>query len=106
LAVRAIHGIIRGLPASTDLLDAASGDFDVFDTDPGLATLTTRMLDAGALALLTAKGTWLLRPKPGAFDDDVPDSVRLDALLASPPEHALPFHHDPPATAAVVTPAA
>ncbi len=64
LSVRAIHRVLRGLPAGFDLLGALEPHFEVFETAPVDATILGRMDDAGALGLVTPAGTWLLRPLP------------------------------------------
>ncbi|MGE0880480.1 MAG: DUF1015 family protein [Acidimicrobiia bacterium] len=84
LFVRAIHRLVAGLPEGYDLLSALDPWFEAFSTTPADVSLTDRMGDAGALALVAPTGdTWLLRPRDGVFDG-VPDldSARLDHALA------------------------
>ncbi|MCU1461528.1 MAG: hypothetical protein JWO37_1603 [Acidimicrobiales bacterium] len=94
LTVRPIHRLISGLPDGVDLLDTLAAHFDVFDAGPATSdTLAPRMADAGALALVTASGAFLLKPKPETFPADIEDldSARLDVALAelpAPPELA------------------
>lgn len=95
LSVRAIHRLIAGLPGGFDLRGALEPHFDVFPTDDIDETILARMDDAGALALHTTEGTWLLRPRPetaAAATHDL-DSSRLDVALATLPDHSLRFQH-------------
>ncbi|MEY2569392.1 MAG: hypothetical protein QOE35_3921 [Actinomycetota bacterium] len=95
LSVRPIHRLLNGLPDDVDLPMALEPFFDVFGDDGPLDGVTTRMADAGALALVTRGGTWLLRPRPqteAAAEQDL-DSCRLDVALAALPPHELTFQH-------------
>lgn len=95
LSVRAIHRVVRGLPAGFDLVAALDPFFEVFETTGPDETLLARMDDAGALGLVTPKGAWLLRPRQSTIDaagHDL-DSSRLDVALASLPDHDLTFQH-------------
>jgi uncharacterized protein (DUF1015 family) len=96
LTVRPIHRLVSGLRPDFDLVGALSPFFDAFDAGPasGVATLPARMADAGALALVTATGTWLLRPRPDAFDESESlDSSRLAAALDALPDHTVAYQH-------------
>jgi uncharacterized protein (DUF1015 family) len=89
LSVRAIHRVVRGLPAGFDLLAALEPFFEPFETGAVDETILNRMDDAGALALVTpSNGTWLLRPRASTVDAATHDldSSRLDVALASFPE--------------------
>jgi uncharacterized protein (DUF1015 family) len=95
LTVQAIHRLLVGLPAGFDLPAALEPWFDVTPTAPADRTISARMADAGALAVLTASGTWLARPRPAvhaAATHDL-DSSRLDVALAQLPTHQLVFQH-------------
>ncbi|HEX2851541.1 MAG TPA: DUF1015 domain-containing protein [Acidimicrobiales bacterium] len=95
LSVRAIHRLLAGLPEGFDLLAALAPWFEPFETAPVDETITRRMDDAGALALVTPAGTWLLRPRDAtvaAAGHDL-DSSRLDVALAELPAHDLTFQH-------------
>jgi len=95
LDVRPIHRLIAGLPADFDLTAALAPYFDVTPTNAPDASLPTRMAEAGALALVTPAGAWLLRPLPdtqAAAGHDL-DSSRLDVALAGLPPHELAFQH-------------
>jgi uncharacterized protein (DUF1015 family) len=94
LTVQAIHRLIQGLPSGFDLPGALAEWFDVTPTAPADRTITTRMAEAGAMALLTPSGVWLARPRPvltGAATHDL-DSSRLDVALAALPSHELVYH--------------
>ena len=95
LSVRAIHRVLRGLPEGFDLVAALEPFFELFETTTADDTILARMDDAGALALVTPRGAWLLRPRATTVEaagHDL-DSSRLDIALASLPEHDLKFQH-------------
>lgn len=95
LSVRAIHRVLRGLPDGFDVLAALEPFFEAFPTTAADETILARMDDAGALGLVTATGTWLLRPREStlaAASHDL-DSSRLDVALAALPDHDLKFQH-------------
>jgi len=94
LTVRAIHRLVSGLPEGFDMAEALSPWFEPIGTPPGDAPVTTAMVAAGALCLVTPDGELLLRPRPEALADarDL-DSARLDVALAALPEHTLRFQH-------------
>lgn len=95
LDVRPIHRLISGLPEGLDLSEALGAHFEVTPTAPPDEALTGRMREAGTLALVTAEGSWLLRPLPAtdaAAGHDL-DSSRLDLALAGLPPHQLAFQH-------------
>ena len=95
LSVRAIHRLLSGLPDGFDLLGALETHFDIFPTEPIDDSILRRMDDAGALALTTTTGTWLLRPRQSTLDAATHDldSSRLDVALATLPDHGLVFQH-------------
>jgi uncharacterized protein (DUF1015 family) len=95
LTVQAIHRLFNGLPATFDLPAALDKWFDVWPTEPVDRTIVTRMADAGAMALLTADGAWLARPRAevqAAASHDL-DSSRLDVARATFPDHHLVYQH-------------
>ena len=95
LTVQAIHRLIDGLPSGYDLVAALEPWFDLTPTEPVDRSISARMLDAGALAVLTPAGVWLARPRPvvsEAATHDL-DSSRLDVALRSMPDHHLSFLH-------------
>ena len=63
LTVQAIHRLIEGLPPGFDLLTALDPWFDITPTEPADRTITVRMAEAGAVAVLTRSGAWLARPR-------------------------------------------
>ena len=107
LTVAPTHRVVSGLPEGFDLHAALSSSFDADDAgdvEPG-PDLMRRMDEAGALALVTRRGTWLLRPTPatnGAAAHDL-DSSRLEVAVASLPPHTLAYHHDVATAVAEVT---
>jgi uncharacterized protein (DUF1015 family) len=97
LAVRPIHRLVTALPAGTDLLEHLARSFELFADD----ATPERMLDSGALGLITPQGTWLMRP-PAHDTGDPTDSMLLEAALAALDGVELGFHHDPARIAAAV----
>jgi uncharacterized protein (DUF1015 family) len=105
LTVRPIHRVVRELPAGSDLPAHLARWFEPFETAPAVDTLPARMADAGALALVTAAGTWLLRPRPGhGADAGLTDAERLAPALAGLelPADGFDFTPDPSAAVAMV----
>ena len=83
LHVRPIHRLVTGVPDGVDLHAALAARFELFETAPAIETLPARMADAGALALLTDAGAWLLRPldpPAGATDAELVGDV-LDSAV-------------------------
>jgi len=95
LTVQAIHRLLEGLPAGFDLIAALEAWFDITPTGPADRTITARMADAEAMAVLTAKGAWLARPRPVLLEATAHDldSSRLDVALADLPPHQVVFQH-------------
>jgi uncharacterized protein (DUF1015 family) len=105
LSVRATHRLINGLPRDFDLEGTISTEFEVLATDPPDVTMGSRMQQAGALALLTAHGTWLLIPRTGTSPSSDPedvDSMRLEPGLAKLPPHEVTYQPDWDLAAAAV----
>ncbi len=95
LAVQAIHRLVGGLADDFDLIDALGKWMELTPTGPPDSTIEARMADAGALAVVTAKGTWLGRPSDAMIsgaDHDL-DASRLDVVLGDLPSHRLDFQH-------------
>ena len=104
LSVRATHRLITGLPSDFDFVAALSSSFEITPTDPLDGGIGRRMQQAGALALVTVDGTWLLAARsavsgsggrggePGGGPQDV-DSNRLDLALAGLPPHDVTYQH-------------
>ena len=93
LSVRPIHRVISGLPAGFDVAAALSEHFEVVPGHPGDERLPVRMEKEQALALVTAKGASLLRPRPGteAAADQPVDASRAAVALATLPPHHLTY---------------
>jgi uncharacterized protein (DUF1015 family) len=95
LSVQAIHRLIFDLPVGFDLIGALDEFFELTPTAPPDASITERMEDTGALAVVTAAGTWLARPRAAvvaAAAHDL-DSSRLDVALATLPRPTVTFQH-------------
>jgi uncharacterized protein (DUF1015 family) len=94
LTVHAIHRLISGLPAGTDLVSALAPWFDAAGAPTADQPVTTTMADTGCLTLVLPDREVLLRPRPDALADarDL-DSSRLDVGLDALPDHQLSFQH-------------
>jgi uncharacterized protein (DUF1015 family) len=95
LTVRAIHRLIAGLPEGTDLVTALDPWFEPLGAAPADVPVTTAMVDAGALAVVTpGADDVLMRPRSEALADarDL-DSARLDVALSALAPHSLRFQH-------------
>ena len=96
LSVMPTHRLISGLPGDFDLQGTLSSEFEVVATDPPDVTVGSRMQQTGALALVTANGTWLLIPRTGvprSSDPEDVDSMRLEPVLAKLPAHEVTYQH-------------
>jgi uncharacterized protein (DUF1015 family) len=95
LTVQAIHRLVSGLPEGTDVLESLGRWFELTDAGPVDATITGRMLEAGALVVVTSQGAWLARTRPATESEaEYPlDSARLDVALAGLPAHDLAYQH-------------
>lgn len=83
LAVRPIHRIVSGLGDDVDLPAALASVYEVVESGP----------DAPPPALVTAAGTYALRPLAGAPGDEL-ETARLDRALAAAGPHELAYQHD------------
>ncbi len=95
ITVGAIHRLIDGLPPGFDVLGALAPWFDITPTGPVDRTISSRMLEAEALAILTREGAWLARPRPeltASARHDL-DSSRLDVAVNDLPPHQLVYQH-------------
>jgi uncharacterized protein (DUF1015 family) len=94
LTVLPIHRLIGGFAEDVDLREALSPWFDVSPAGPVDAGTTTMMATYGCLVLVERGRCSLLTPIPDAMAGlrDL-DTVRLDAALASLPEHELRYQH-------------
>jgi uncharacterized protein (DUF1015 family) len=104
LTVQPIHRLLSGLPAGFDLPAALGKWFDLISAAPVDRSIATRMAENQAVAVLTAKGAWLARPRPAltAVATHDLDSSRVDVALADLPAHHLVFQHGWEAAAAAV----
>jgi uncharacterized protein (DUF1015 family) len=94
LVVQAIHRLVSGLPAGTDLAAVLAASFEQADAGPVSPATLAAMEERGALCLVAPDGTGrYLVPREGAFGGvrDL-DSARLDHALAGV-EHQLAFQH-------------
>ena len=94
LTVLPIHRLISGLPDDFDLRGALFDFFVVTTTGPVDVGMARSMASQGFLVLVEPDRTSILTPRPEAFEGlrDL-DTVRLDAALASLPDHDLVFQH-------------
>ena len=96
LHVLPIHRLLSAIDPPVDVLAALDPWFESFDAGPldSAPTITARMADAGALALVRHDGLWLLRPRIRAFDgvDDL-DSSRLEAARGALGPHEIAYQH-------------
>jgi uncharacterized protein (DUF1015 family) len=94
LTVLPIHRLLSGLPAGFATADAMATSFSLEAIDFDASAIASQMAAAGALALVTHAGAWLLTPRPEAMEGvrDL-DSSRLDRALEGFPPHALTFQH-------------
>jgi hypothetical protein len=109
LQVLAIHRVVSGLPAGTDVLGALAPVFQLSPTgtsgaDSSGAGLLAEMARVGALAVVTRQGTYLAFPRAGApAERQDLDSRRADAAVQHLPPHQLTYEHDVPAALAAVS---
>lgn len=92
LQVRAIHRIVRSCSSPLEELLAIGCELEpvaILDQDT-----IDRLADLGAMAVITARGTWLARPRAGAFPPELQlDSERV-AFLLRDAKADVQFHHD------------
>lgn len=94
LTVQPIHRLVTGLPDGAALHLLLTEHFDVEPTEAFGPDAVERLVEAGGLGLVDDTGTFLLRPKPGAFDDSVElDTVRLEHAREALPSHELSYQH-------------
>jgi uncharacterized protein (DUF1015 family) len=95
LSVRGIHRLLSQLPDGFDLPGAFGAHFEMSEAGPVDGRFLLRMLDEGALGLVTPEGSWLARPLPATEEgSEYPlDSARLDVALAALPAHEVVYQH-------------
>jgi len=94
LTVQPIHRLVTGLPDGAALHLLLTEHFDPEPTDDFGPDAVDRLVAEGAIGLVDDTGTFLLRPKPGAFADDVVlDTVRLEQAREALPSHELSYQH-------------
>ena len=94
LGVGAIHRLISGLPDGFRPEEAFGPLFEVEPAGAPSEALLERMTAAGALGLVLAGQTWLMRPRSNVGSPEWVDSERLEAALGAVPTHDVAYHHD------------
>jgi uncharacterized protein (DUF1015 family) len=95
LQVLAIHRLVSGLPAGTDVLGAFRTDYKVTPTSGHSGALLGQMSRAGAVGIVTPSGSFLACPVPGRPSAALElDSSRVDMAVAALPPHQLSYEHD------------
>jgi uncharacterized protein (DUF1015 family) len=95
LQVLAIHRLVSGLPAGTDVLGAFAAEFEVSPTTGHGGLLLEQMSRAGAVGIVTPGASYLARPQAGSTSAALElDSRRVDAAVATLPPHQLSYEHD------------
>ena len=100
LAVRAIHRLLTGLEPGLDVVAAWSPLFEAAPLEAPASAGRDLQATSDALALRRPDGSsWLLRPRAGAFPDELPDldSSRVEHARALLGAHEVSFSHDRPA---------
>ena len=94
LTVQPIHRLVDGLPPGAALHVLLGERFDVSTTDPFGPDAVSRLVAEGGLGLVTEEGSFLLKPRDGAFGPEVDlDTVRLEQARADLPTHELRYQH-------------
>jgi uncharacterized protein (DUF1015 family) len=94
LTVQPIHRLVDGLPPGAALHLLLGERFEVSTTDPFGPDAVSRLVAEGGLGLVTEEGSFLLRPRDGAFGPEVDlDTVRLEQARADLPSHELRYQH-------------
>jgi uncharacterized protein (DUF1015 family) len=68
LSVRPIHRVITGLGPDDDLIEGFSHWFDVVRAGDGTDRVGAALGEAGSLAVVTNDDSWLLTPRPEAYE--------------------------------------
>lgn len=94
LTVQPIHRLVSGLPDGAEPAVLLGDLFEVTPTDPFGPDAVARLVEAGAMGLVDATGTFLLRPRDDAFGSDAElDTVRLERARSLLPAHELSYQH-------------
>jgi uncharacterized protein (DUF1015 family) len=94
LTVQPIHRLLDGLPDGAAPQILLGEHFEVETTDPFGPDAVERLVAAGGMGLVTPEGSFLLRPREGAFPPDVDlDTVRLELAREALPSHELRYQH-------------
>jgi uncharacterized protein (DUF1015 family) len=94
LTVQPIHRLIDGLPAGASLPILWGEHFHIETTEAFGPDAVSRLVDAGALGLVTEEGSFVMVPRDEAFGADVElDTVRLEEARAALPTHDLRYQH-------------
>lgn len=94
LTVQPIHRLLDGLPPGAEPAILLGEWFEITPTDPFGPDAVERLVEAGGMGLVDATGTFLLRPRTGAFADDVDlDTVRLEQAREALPAHEIRYQH-------------
>ncbi len=103
LEVRAIHRVVTGASSGEAVLRAFAGDYELAPA-PGIGPdILAAMVARGALAVVTASGTYLAQPRPGSAAEGLAlDSTRADTVLAGVANAELAYEHDPDAAVGAV----
>ena len=95
LDVGPIHRLLSGLAEDRDPASIVGAWFDLATTAPPDGEIGDRLAAAGALGLVTRRGTWLLRPRPelvAAAAMDL-DSSRLEVVAGQLPGVSVRYQH-------------
>ena len=94
LTVQPIHRLLDGFPPGAEPEMLLGKWFDVATTEPFGPDAVARLVDAGALGLVTPEGSFTLTPRADGFDPDVElDTVRLDIARRDLPDHDVRYQH-------------
>ena len=95
LSVRGIHRLLSLLPEGFDLPGALRAHFALSEAGPVDGRFLLRMLDEGALGLVTPAGSWLAKPLPATEQaaEHPLDSARLEVALKTLPPHEVVYQH-------------
>ena len=103
LEVRAIHRVVTGAGSGEAVLAAFEADYELAPAPGSGGDILTGMVARGALAVVTAGGAHLARPRPGSAAESLElDSARADTLLAGVGSAELAYEHDPDAAVGAV----